>query len=51
MLGIGLQNVTKWITECVRLYKVWQGGLQSVSGSTKGGGITMWRREESMNLN
>ena len=51
VLGIGLKNVTKWITKCVRVYKVWQGGLQSASGITKGGGITKWRREESMNLN
>ena len=29
VLGVGLQSVTKWITKCVRDYKVWQGGLQS----------------------
>ena len=28
MLGVGLQSVAKWITKCVRDYKVWQGGLQ-----------------------
>ena len=51
VLGIGQKNVTKWITKCVRVCKVWQGGLQSASGITKGGRITKWRREESMNLN
>ena len=28
MLGVGLQSVAKWITKCVRDYKVRQGGLQ-----------------------
>ena len=37
MLGVGLQSVAKWITKCVRDYKVWQGGLQSASGITKCG--------------
>ena len=32
VLGVGLQSVAKWITKCVRDYKVWQGGLQSVAG-------------------
>ena len=40
VLGVGLQSVAIWITKCVRDYKVWQGGLQSVSGITKCGGIT-----------
>ena len=40
VLGIGLQSVEKWITKCVRGYKVWQGGLESASGITKCGGIT-----------
>ena len=40
VLGVGLQSVAKWITKCVRDYKVWQGGLQSASGITKYGGIT-----------
>ena len=39
LLGGGLQSVAKWITKCVRDYKVWQGGLQSGSGITKCGGI------------
>ena len=32
VLGVGLQSVAKWITKCVRDYKVWQGGLKSVAG-------------------
>ena len=36
-MGCGLQSVTKWITNCVRDYKVCQGGLQSVTGITKCG--------------
>ena len=32
VLGVGLQSVAKWITKCVRDYKVWQGGLRSVAG-------------------
>ena len=40
VLGVGLQSVAKWITKCVRDYKVWQGGLQSALGFTKCGGIT-----------
>ena len=32
VLGVGSQSVAKWITKCVRDYKVWQGGLQSVAG-------------------
>ena len=31
--------MTKWITKCVRDYKVCQGGLQSVTGITKCDGI------------
>ena len=37
VLGFELQSVAKWITKCVRDYKVWQGdykvhrGLQSVA--------------------
>ena len=30
VLGVGLQSVAKWITKCVRDYKVWQ-GLQSTA--------------------
>ena len=37
VLGVGLQSVAKWITKCVRDYKVWQGGLQSVAG------LLLWR--------
>ena len=40
VLGVGLQTVANCFTECVRDYKVWQGGLQSASGITKCGGIT-----------
>ena len=40
VLGVGLQNVAKWITKSVKDYKVWQVGLQSASGITKCGGIT-----------
>ena len=40
VFGVGLQSVAKWITKCVRDCKVWQGGLQCVSGITKCGGIT-----------
>ena len=40
VLGIGLESVAKWITKCVRDYKVWQGGLQSASRITKYGRIT-----------
>ena len=40
VLGIGLQSEEKWITKCVRGYKVWQGRLESASGITKCGGIT-----------
>ena len=32
VLDVWLQSVVKWITKCVRDYKVWQGGLQSVAG-------------------
>ena len=39
-IGCGLQSVAKWITKCVRGYKVCQGGLQSVGGTAKCGGIT-----------
>ena len=39
VLGVGLQSVAKWITKCVRFYKVWQGGLQSASGITKCGRV------------
>ena len=40
VLDVGLQSAAKWITKCVRDYKVWQGGLQSASGITKCSGIT-----------
>ena len=40
LLGVGLQSVAKWITNCVRDYKAWQGGLQSASGITKCDRIT-----------
>ena len=32
VLGVGLQSAAKWITKCVRFYKVWQGGLRSAAG-------------------
>ena len=40
VLGIRIQSVAKWITKCVRDYKVRQGGLQSTLGITKCGGIS-----------
>ena len=32
MLGARSQSVAKRIAKCVRDYKVWQGGLQSLAG-------------------
>ena len=40
VLGVGLQSVAKWVTNCIRNYKVWQGELQSASGITKCGRTT-----------
>ena len=42
VIGVGLQSVAKWITKCVRDYKVWRGRLQSASGIIKCGGVTKW---------
>ena len=39
-LSVGLQSVAKWITKCVRDYKVCQNGLRSASGITKYGAMT-----------
>ena len=39
VLDIELKSVAKWIAKCVRDYKVWQGVLQSASGTTKCDGI------------
>ena len=39
VLDDGLQSVAKWITKCVRDYKVWQGGLQSALGIIKCGRV------------
>ena len=39
VLGVGLQSIAKWITKCVKDYKVSPGGLQSASRITKCGGI------------
>ena len=40
VLGVELQSMAKWITKCVRDYKVWQGRVQNASGITKCGGVT-----------
>ena len=39
-VGCWIKKVAKWITKCVRDYKVWQSGLQSTPGITKCGVIT-----------
>ena len=45
VLGVELQSVAKWITKCVRDYKVWQGGLQSVAG------LLLWSDVYSLAIN
>ena len=39
VLGLGLQSVAKWITKCIRDYKVYQSGLKSASALAKCSGL------------
>ena len=39
VLGVELQSVAKWITKCVKDYKLWQCELQSALGITNCGRV------------